>query len=45
MSSPQTLLAGPHHGLEEEQVLEERRQPYTPQQVRLMFPVLTEVDA
>jgi hypothetical protein len=30
--------------LEEEQVLEERRQPYTPQRIRLMFPVLTEVE-
>jgi hypothetical protein len=25
-------------------VLEERRQPYTSQQIRLMFPVLTEVE-
>lgn len=25
-------------------MLEERRQPYTPQQIRLMFPVLTEVE-
>jgi hypothetical protein len=45
MSSPQTPpWPGPHRHLEEEQVLEERRQPYTPQQVRLIFPVLTEVE-
>lgn len=25
-------------------MLEERRQPYTPQQIRLLFPVLTEVE-
>ena len=25
-------------------MLEERRHPYTPQQIRLMFPVLTEVE-
>jgi hypothetical protein len=50
MSSPRyTPWPGPHRylndrHLKEEQVLEERRHPYTPEQIRLMFPVLTEVE-
>jgi hypothetical protein len=43
-SDSDKFRAGPRHHLREEQVLEERRQPYTPQQIRLMFPVLTEVE-